>query len=190
MRKKKKGGGEGNSRNVPLIIQKNDRQKSRRSCINGTMSGETKFVCQRREFRLVVPADGSNEIPRRLKSCQLLSVSLSLFLLLTSSLLLILLPHFPLAIASTSPGNFASQNFARYVPKGNHPLSLARQRKARESYTVYQVGKLLTTKNFLLRILSLSLSLYYQKREETILERSLLFWKIKESCSGSGKDDI
>lgn len=85
------------------------------------MSGETKFVCQRREFRLVVPADGSNEIPRRLKSCQLLSVSLSLFLLLTSSLLLILLPHFPLAIASTSPGNFASQNFARYVPKGNHP---------------------------------------------------------------------
>lgn len=42
------------------------------------MSGETKFVCQRREFRLVVPADGSNEIPRRLKSCQLLSVSLSL----------------------------------------------------------------------------------------------------------------
>lgn len=78
MRKKKKGGGEGNSRNVPLIIQKNDRQKSRRSCINGTMSGETKFVCQRREFRLVVPADGSNEIPRRLKSCQLFSVSLSL----------------------------------------------------------------------------------------------------------------
>ena len=42
------------------------------------MSGETKFVCQRREFRLVVPADGSNEIPRRLKSCQLLSLSLSL----------------------------------------------------------------------------------------------------------------
>ena len=41
------------------------------------MSGETKFVCQRREFRLVVPADGSNEIPRRLKSCQLLSLSLS-----------------------------------------------------------------------------------------------------------------
>lgn len=73
----RKKGGEGNSRNVPLIIQKNDRQKSRRSCINGTMSGETKFVCQRREFRLVVPADGSNEIPRRLKSCQLLSVSLS-----------------------------------------------------------------------------------------------------------------
>lgn len=52
------------------------------------MSGETKFVCQRREFRLVVPADGSNEIPRRLKSCQLLSVSLSLsfsFSLLPSS---------------------------------------------------------------------------------------------------------
>ena len=41
------------------------------------MSGKTKFVCQRREFRLVVPADGSNEIPRRLKSCQLLSLSLS-----------------------------------------------------------------------------------------------------------------
>lgn len=61
-----------------IVNYSKDREKSRRSCINGAMSGETKFVCQRREFRLVVPADGSNEIPRRLKSCQLLSLSLPL----------------------------------------------------------------------------------------------------------------
>ena len=143
------------------------------------MSGETKFVCQRREFRLVVPADGSNEIPRRLKSCQLLSLSLSLFFSLSFSpslLPLILLPHFPLAIASTSPGNFASQNFARYVPKGNHPCRWRGKEKPGKATRFIKQQScsprgIFSCEFFLSLSLSPSLSsslplfLYYQQRE-------------------------
>lgn len=145
------------------------------------MSGETKFVCQRREFRLVVPADGSNEIPRRLKSCQLLSVSLSL-----SPSHFFPPPHPSASFSSCYrvdvSWKLCQLEFRAIRSERKSPLSLARQRKARESYTVYQVGKLLTTKNFLLRILSLSLSLYTTRRERKRYSRDhCYFGKLKKA---------
>lgn len=135
---------------MPLIIQRNNGQRNQGNR-ERVLTREANEIClpAARISSLVVPADGSNEIPAGLKSCQLPPPSLHPRPLRTL--------HFPCC--------YSRQTLLVRISRGTFrkEITLCRKRgkeKAWESYMVYQATKLLFSLFFFPTIASRCLLVY------------------------------